>query len=51
MKKLDCPVCQTGVSGFGSFQSQTEEVAKLEDLKIKGVSMLEKELKGIKGPR
>jgi hypothetical protein len=48
---LDYPVCQTGVYGFGSFQSQTEEWAKLEDLKIQGVLKLEKGLKGIKGPR
>jgi hypothetical protein len=51
LEKPDCPVCQTGVSGFASFQSQTEEGAKLEDLKIEGVLKLEKQLKGTKGPR
>jgi hypothetical protein len=50
-KKSDCPVCQTELSGFDNFQSQTEEVAKLEDLKIQCVLKLEKGLKDIKGPR
>jgi hypothetical protein len=36
---------------FWQFQSETKEGAKLEDLKIWGVLKLEKELKGIKGPR
>jgi hypothetical protein len=36
----DCPIYQTGVSGFGSFQSQTKEGAKLEDLKIQDVLKL-----------
>jgi hypothetical protein len=48
---MDCPACQTRVSGFGSFQTQTKEGAKVEDLKIQCVLKLEKGLKGIKGPR
>jgi hypothetical protein len=49
LKKSDCPVCQTGVSSFGNFKSQTDEGAKLEDLKIQGVLKLERGLKDIKG--
>jgi hypothetical protein len=36
---------------FWQFQSKTDEVTKLEDLKIQGVLKQEKGLKGIKGPR
>jgi hypothetical protein len=51
LEKSDCLVCQTGVSDFGNFQSQTKEGAKLEDSKIQGVLKLGKRVKGIKGLR
>jgi hypothetical protein len=51
LEKLDCPICQTELSDFDSFQSQIKEGAKLEDLKIQGALKIQKGLKGIKGPR
>jgi hypothetical protein len=48
LEKPDCPVCQIGVSSFGSFRDKPR---KELNLKIQGVLKLEEGLKGIKGPR